>query len=356
MLDANGHKLALDTHVIERPFKMKFSFLFTFLAALCFQTPSYGVELVNPFFKEAFKKYDIIALGENHKVADDKETLMGLLKYLAENDVIDSFAFEFINADAAPIFEKYIHDPAANPGTEIEADYFEKLQRIYTLFDTQEYDDVVRYLRVISQHKPTLKLCPIDYTNQYCEQCHFKSKLDALKSLPKNVQNRIGEMAKKSIEEVAKGDWNYDREALMATNVASCASTQKKTLVYVGLGHSMKSLAMGKGDWQTVAEYMTLLQPGKLTGSALMLPEQFDSTDKYSRSNPFGQPGLLKATRFNETVALYSNELPANIAQVLKVKDPSDPSSIMNLTKVWDIFVFGPTPSKSIQSSKYKWR
>ncbi len=337
--------------------EMKLFFCLIFIQIGLIQ-PSRASEQVEDFFREQFKTADVIYLGEFHTVAEHKELLAQLLKNLMLDGTVDGFAFEFTKATQQSVFEQFLNDQSATPGSEKEFEYFKQLNWKYqNMFNVQEYDAIMRLMKQIwIAKKGQVVFCAIDAQALNSDQEDAGPKYKALKALPQLIQDEIVKVEGKSIEQEAKDGSAYDREATMGVNIANCAARAKKIIAYVGLGHAIRTERLIPNiKWRTAATYTEIILPNKSVKSAFIAQGYYDPYDLSNQQLPMFSEQCLASKFASDFTAYQSASVPNGAAPCLIQSSPDGKNKI-SYAQMFDYVVLGPKGSKIKPTSTRQWR
>jgi hypothetical protein len=309
------------------------------------------------FLREQFKSSDIIYFGEFHTVAEDKEFLRTTLEDLMMDGTVDGFAFEFTRANQQQVFEQFLRDVSATPGSEKESEYLKQLNWSYSnMFNVKEYDAVMRLMKRIWVSKSgKVTFCAIDASGTNADTTDNGPKFQVLSNLPQTVQEEIKKLSGKSLQEIAKDSYAYDREASIGANVAQCAARSKKLIAYVGMGHAIRTERIMSSDWRTAARYTELAATGKTVKSLLLAQGYYDPFDPQTKQLPWFSETCLAQNRVTDFAAYSSASIPSQFDPCLTASSP-DGLTKVSFGQAFDFVVVGPKGTKIKPSAERQWR
>lgn len=313
---------------------------------------------VTDFFRQEFKNVDVIYLGELHTVAEHKVLLADLLETLVRDGTIDVFAFEFTRANKQTVFEMYLGDTAATPGSEREFSYFKEMHWAYgDMFNVKEYDAIFRLMkRLAAEKQQKVAFCAIDagYINEDTDA--NGPKFQQLSRLPVAIQSELRKITGMSIEQLGRNEWAYDRETAIGFNVAECAKRGKKTLAFVGFNHAIRTeRIMPENGWRTSSRYTELALPGKTVKSALIAQGYFDPYDNSIRQFSMFDSQCLKLDVVRDFTAFRAESVADNFAPCLAIQS-SENDPTVSLASTFDYIIAAPRGSKVKPNTGRQWR
>lgn len=248
---------------------------------------SYAIEFnnTNKAVTDLFRNADVVFIGENHGIEESRDFIISILEIGLQNQLISSFSTEYILSNENVVFNSYLVDTLADPNSEREKEYFEKLQKNGLLWLTNQHTlDFFRKLRMLKLKYSQFHVCGIDEKaamNVRDGRSEAEIRYQRYSGFSIEIQNALMMLTGKSLVDLGNDKAWYDREVLLAQRISECGS-QTGMLVHMGSGHTYNPLfatPVIPSSWKPSTYFYSLISPATKTKHVQILMTNPKSDD-----------------------------------------------------------------------------
>jgi hypothetical protein len=301
----------------------------------------------------------VVYYGEEHYSQTHHDPLYQTLDQAVREGRLDTFATEYVPAEAQPQFTAYLTSPTAGPGSDEEEQFFRLLRGEWNVEwpDFERNRLFFRHLRELQlKHGDKLRICGVDYQdpkeirNQFNDDDTTGPGLRAhilgiYRQLPPELLARIQSVTGQSLDELARSGETYYREAMMGKNIAECVrGSAKGSLVHMGNLHTISKNFQLPG-WVYASQFADVLLGRDYVAVKNM---QAYETDEFEHPDYPMNEAVVQRCELGAPVILNTRFLPPDVLTILQVQSGGE---TWDFSRLWDFMIFGPA-TRSIEAER----